>query len=348
MRGRIQSLEAARGVAALMVVAVHVHSFHTIDRRPQADWLGFTVYGWLGVQVFFVLSGLVLYLPYASGRPLHLRDYARARVTRIVPALWAVIVLSATVLGMWSWSTVRHALFVNADAAYAHSPVPQAWSITVEMGFYLLLPLLVWLFAARPVLRVPILAGLILAGCVCRALTYHGWPVTPLAFVDNFAVGVLAAICVARIPRHRAMLFGAAFAFAAALTLIPVTRWASMFALLIVCGLFAAGLAAVAAVDPHTPRALVFVGTVSYGVFLWHWPILIVATDHGLYRLPDGLEILLVAAASIVVGWASWKLIEQPALAYGRRSRTIRRARGAGRDAGNRRPRPLATGHPPV
>jgi peptidoglycan/LPS O-acetylase OafA/YrhL len=348
MRGRIQSLEAARGVAALMVVAVHVHSFHTIDGIPQAEWLSFTAQGWLGVHVFFVLSGLVLYLPYANGRQFVLRDYARARITRIAPGLWAVIALSATVLGMWSWSTVRHGLFVNADADYAHSPVPQAWSITIEMGFYLLLPLLVWLFAARPIVRVPILAGLVLAGCVCRALTFHGWPVTPLAFVDNFAVGVLAAICLARIPRHRAMLVVAAFAFAAALAFIPITRWASLFALLIVCGLFAVGLAAVAAVDPRVPRALLFIGTVSYGIFLWHWPILIAATGHGLYRLPDGLEVLFVVAASIVAGWASWRLIEQPALAYGRRFSATGRTRGVGREAANRGGRPLATGHPPV
>jgi peptidoglycan/LPS O-acetylase OafA/YrhL len=48
-----------------MVVAVHVHSFHAMDGVPQDGWLHFTKYGWLGVEVFFVLSGLVLYLPYA-------------------------------------------------------------------------------------------------------------------------------------------------------------------------------------------------------------------------------------------------------------------------------------------
>ena len=85
MRGRIPALKAMRGLAALMVVAVHVNTFHRIDQEPQAGWLNFTSYGWLGVQIFFVLSGLVLYLPYARGTRLELGRYATRRILRIGP-----------------------------------------------------------------------------------------------------------------------------------------------------------------------------------------------------------------------------------------------------------------------
>ena len=68
--------------------------------------------------------------------------------------------------------------------------------------------------------------------------------------------------------------------------------------------LFAVALATLASVNPHVPRTLIWLGTVSYGVYLWHWPILRVTHDQGLYRLPDALEVAVVAGASVVAGWA--------------------------------------------
>jgi peptidoglycan/LPS O-acetylase OafA/YrhL len=65
--GRIPAIEAARGIAALMVVATHVQYFHRLDDASLPSWLGFMSNGGVGVNLFFVLSGLVLYLPYARG-----------------------------------------------------------------------------------------------------------------------------------------------------------------------------------------------------------------------------------------------------------------------------------------
>ena len=309
-----------------MVVVVHVNSFHRIDDVAQADWLHFTSYGWLGVQVFFVLSGLVLYLPYARGKPLELRSYLVARGLRIVPGLWVALALSATVLGMWSWALVRHGLFVNAVADPAIDPIPPAWTLTIEMGFYLLLPLLVWVFVRRPRYRTPLLAMLIAVGILCRQLYAQdyaqGAPMTPLNYVDNFALGVLAAslvVRVGRMPRWMLAVGVASFAVGLAFTgRLPYTDGIAVAA-----ALFAISLGVMAAVNPRVPAPLVWLGTISYGVYLWHWPILIVATNHGLYRLPDALEIALVCGVSILAGWASWRLVERPAL---RLRRSVRRS----------------------
>ena len=318
--GRIPALEAARGVAALMVVATHVHSFHVNDRVAQDGWLGFTSRGFLGVQIFFVLSGLVLFLPYARGKPLELRSYAVARLARIVPALWVAMACAWLLTGIWSAKAARHTLFLNAWGDAGASPDPPAWSLTIEMGFYVLLPILVVVFARRPMYRVPILVGLIVTGLVMREELWHGWPRTPLSYVDNFAIGILAALVVARfrLPRWTLVVGGLAFVTA---IFAPGMYEMRSIPLALAAALFGVALATLASVDPRTPRALVWLGTVSYGIYLWHWPILEVTTDHGLYRLPDPLEIAVVAALAVLAGWASWRLVERPALALARRRR---------------------------
>jgi peptidoglycan/LPS O-acetylase OafA/YrhL len=303
-----------------MVVAVHVHSFHAMDGVPQDGWLHFTKYGWLGVEVFFVLSGLVLYLPYAQGRKFELSAYARARLLRIVPGLWFALVVSATLLGMWSWALVRHGLFVNGEANPDLDPIPPSWTLTVEMGFYIVLPALVWLLARRRVYGLIALGTCIALGPLGRELALAGYPMTPIAYVDTFAVGIIAAIVVARftqLPRWTLLIGVAAFAVGVCLPGITGGEWGTLISA--IGPLFGIALATVALAWHRVPRALVWLGTISYGIYLWHWPALLVATELGLYRLPDPAEILLIAAASIALGWASWRLVERPALSLKRK-----------------------------
>jgi len=327
MRGRIPALEAMRGLAALMVVAAHVNTFHSFDDVPQAGWLNFTSYGWLGVQLFFVLSGLVLYLPYARGTRLELGRYATRRILRIGPGLWVALAITVAAFGLWTPEALRHALFLNPNTDTAASPIAPAWSLTIEMGFYLLLPALVWLFARRQSYRIPILFALILVGFAFRQRYQMGWPMNPLTYVDNFAAGMLAAIVVARYRLPRWTLVVGAVALVAGLAYMGVkSNW--VIGIAVVGLLFAVTLATLASVDPHVPRALIWLGTISYGVYLWHWPILRAVHDQGLYRLPDALEVAAVAGASVVAGWVSWRIVEQPAVRLSSRRRT-RRAQAA-------------------
>ena len=66
-------------------------------------------------------------------------------------------------------------------------------------------------------------------------------------------------------------------------------------------------------------RPLVWSGVVSYGVYLWHLPLIMVANELGVLPSGIGLRLAIVSAAALAVGWASWVLVERPAM---------RRARG--------------------
>ncbi len=148
---RLAPLDGLRAVAALAVVAYHVCLLGGATRAgPMAPVLA-GLKG--GVTLFFVLSGCLLYLPYArairDGQPLPLwRPYARRRVTRIIPGYWVAL----TILGLmplaggvftadwWRY----YGLTQIYDPGTVLGGLGVAWSLCVEVSFYVALP-----FAAR-------------------------------------------------------------------------------------------------------------------------------------------------------------------------------------------------------
>src|SRR2546421_2275847 len=145
---RFASLDGLRAVAALSVLTLHVcayaNYFHGWEGAYVRQLAG-------GVTVFFLLSGFLLYRPFvaarASGRePMALRDYARRRLLRIVPAYW----LALTALALWpglpghplgagGW---RYYLFLqDFQRTTVFDGLGTAWSLGTEVTFYLVLPL---------------------------------------------------------------------------------------------------------------------------------------------------------------------------------------------------------------
>jgi peptidoglycan/LPS O-acetylase OafA/YrhL len=117
-RTPLRSIEGARGIAALAILAFHVGQ---VDRGTWLQTL--TSRFWLGVPLFFVISGFLLFRPFARsalfGRPWpSLGRYARARALRIVPAYWLVLTVAIFQLdpGLWPLTLVAAA---SAAAGYA-------------------------------------------------------------------------------------------------------------------------------------------------------------------------------------------------------------------------------------
>ncbi|HNF06021.1 MAG: acyltransferase [Mycobacterium sp.] len=159
---RVAALTGIRAVAALLVVATH--AAYTTGKYPRG-YVGL-VYSRLeiGVPIFFVLSGFLLFRPWVKsamtgGPPPSLRRYARHRVRRIMPA-YVVTVLAAyllyhfrtagpnpghTWIGLLRNLTLTQLYTDGYNYAYLHQGLTQMWSLAVEVSFYVALPALAYL-----------------------------------------------------------------------------------------------------------------------------------------------------------------------------------------------------------
>jgi peptidoglycan/LPS O-acetylase OafA/YrhL len=159
---RVASLTGVRAVAALLVVLTH--AAYTTGKYPQ-NYFGLVCSRMeIGVPIFFVLSGFLLFRPWVqaavTGRPPpSVRRYAWHRVRRIMPA-YAVTVLAAyavyhfrtagpnpghTWTGLFRNLTLTQIYTDNYLFSYLHQGLTQTWSLAVEVGFYVVLPLLAYL-----------------------------------------------------------------------------------------------------------------------------------------------------------------------------------------------------------
>lgn len=342
LHARIRGLDGLRAFAVALVVLSHAGLMESDfwQRSGTVKLLNAQV----GVQIFFVLSGLLitrlLLAEHARmGRIDQPRFYVR-RLLRIFPVYYAAIAVSFA-LAASAVYPIKHTSFAAAiayvmnfaswdamEATFSHF-----WSLAVEEHFYFLWPLALVLARGRIGLA-GVLAGLAIALMV-------GWQSYPPAFVpalaDRFAIGrwtVPAALpilvgCLATILLWRRAVsrpVSAAVGTAGlAAFLLPVAP--------AVHALVPAGLqdlvssAAIAAMMGFVvcrqnsivvrlleTRVLVYLGTISYGIYVWQG----ILTGNGSYRQVPGWppEPVLGAVAACVVAMASYHFFEKPVLAY--------------------------------
>lgn len=170
---RQAGIDMLRAVAILWVMAYHLDG-------PDLPLPAWTHVGWMGVDLFFVLSGYLIGLqvlrPYGTGGQPDWAQFFIHRAWRILPAYLAVLALylagwreSEAMAPLWQFLTFTTNLFPDyaRQRAFSH-----AWSLCVEEHFYLLLPALVWSLAHAPTARrVAWCAGILLAG----GIALRGW-----------------------------------------------------------------------------------------------------------------------------------------------------------------------------
>jgi peptidoglycan/LPS O-acetylase OafA/YrhL len=170
----------------------------------------------VGVTIFFLISGFLLYRPFVAahlqGRPgPRVRDYARRRVLRIVPAYWLALTVLAIYPGlvqMWTGHSWVYYLFLqDYSSKWTFGGIQPAWSLAIEAAFYVALPFIAYGLrwagrgmdrGGRVLLEAGVIAGLGAASFVIRAVT-PGSPasqihITLLGTFDWFALGMLLAI----------------------------------------------------------------------------------------------------------------------------------------------------------
>jgi peptidoglycan/LPS O-acetylase OafA/YrhL len=356
------AIDGVRGLAALGVLAYHVWLYR--EDRPHGrrsaliDHVLFSAN--LGLIAFFVLSGFLLYRAYARAAmtrtaPPGAVDYARRRVARIVPAYYvcgiACVILYATV---GPDSILPSANELPAFAVFAQNYSldtlmqlnPVLWTLSIEAAFYVALPLIALLaarlaFGAHALLLVTLIVVGIGFNMLDHALRLGEIAGKTLpAYIGVFAIGMLAALLVERRNKSLTSVFTSlCMLFGFAMVILraawnessfgdPLTR-AALLAPLSAIG-FAFVIAAASegrgpAIAWLRSRALAYAGLVSYGVYLWHVPVILVLANRG--ALPEALwpRMLVVGAATIAIATVSWRVVERPVLA---RMRDRRRRAG--------------------
>lgn len=324
-------IDGLRAVAVLLVV-----NFHAF---PAAFPGGF-----IGVDIFFVISGFLITGLIAGalekGR-FSLLDFYNRRIRRIFPAL--IVVLAAVLLLGWLWmlpqAYARLSADVVASAAFvanfalmlqsgyfdieaARKPLLHLWSLGIEEQFYLTWPLILML-AARLRLSVLIVAAAIGAASFALNVALVGSdPVatfySPFTRAWELLAGGVLACAWSRIDQGevasnlRAGTGALAIAISAAV-LDTNRAFPGWWALMPVAG---------SALLLSAPRAglnrklliwppMVWIGLISYPLYLWHWPLLVFFAAikfESLTLLERGLIVLL----SVLLSWATYWFIEKP------------------------------------
>jgi peptidoglycan/LPS O-acetylase OafA/YrhL len=336
-------IQALRALAVGLVVLNHL-------------WPNRLTGGYVGVDVFFVISGFLISSHLIreitdTGRIRLARFYAR-RIRRLLPAAFLVlafvIVAAYFLIPYPRWESDAQEVVASAtywenwllaakSVDYSHltaaaSLTQHYWSLSVEEQFYLCWPLLLLLLFGIPLRKARITGIAVVAAASLGFSVYftavaksQAYFVTPVR-VWEFAIGAVIALGGARftLPRFAAdlaSLAGVAAIVAAAVLFDDQTAFPGAAALIPAVG---TGLVIAAGTNPrrqwHSPLSgappVQWLGNISYSLYLWHWPLIVLAP----FAFPGALHAgaltlqlrLGILAAALILAYASKRLVEDP------------------------------------
>ncbi len=368
----ITALSGMRGFAALWVFIYHFWALQ-IATPVVISFFGVYVdiswcftFGWLGVPIFFVLSGFLLAQPFVrqfdarASSKVSIRAYLIRRCMRVCPAYYfqlAVLVMLAYFFqfgeyprGAASW--LAHLTMTFFSPPYFIAGINGAWwTLPIEFGFYLLLPMLaVLLKPQRWLLLVLFCFGTMLSYRYLIYSVYLGTDV-PLytrisllpGVMDSFGLGMLSAYCVQHVRvkpifeswAANAATFTMLLGYGIAMLLIYhfwMYYWSGgwmayvytpFFSAAIACGVFGAARGSSWAQRIFGNQVMCFFGNISYSLYLWHLPLL-----GALKLFPELQEIdahrhafslAICTFILVAISWMSWRFVELPGIALGKR-----------------------------
>jgi peptidoglycan/LPS O-acetylase OafA/YrhL len=362
---RLMGIEGMRAVAATTILVYHGWLYSDPSGRPtDLGWLSTSVMPHLvlGVTLFFTLSAFLLYRPFAAAimrdEPLPgVKKYLGNRALRIVPAYWVIFLIVALVLEAAlvdpstdsSGALDSDVLLRNLLLIQGYSPgtlltgIGPAWSLAVEVVFYLALPLLVllaWMLARRASTRAGrrlavlspalVLLAIGLSGKLVAAFAVtsgSGWDATWNSVIQRsfwgqahlFTLGILIAVLrvdaedgMLRVPHWWRTALWISLPLVALPLLIsglPLNVYEAL--MIVACGILLALVVLPGSRSTASPllrllgsRPLVATGVVSYSLFLWHEPLARWLEAHGLTAAGTAGFLLNL----VVLGTISWLL----------------------------------------
>lgn len=367
--GHLPALTGIRAWAALWVFLFHAWLISGPRRLEMSlagielDFTPFVSIGWAGVLIFFVLSGFLLGLPFAQWqaglrtRP-DFKRYVLRRIARVFPAYYAQLFLLLALAAWLSYPVVdldgvglfKHLFMLFMPPPVGAEPMVKVWwTLTVELSFYLVLPLLavmlapgrwVWLLisclAAMWAWRHGMAIWLADAPIDRRVIATSQLP----GSLDSFGLGLLAAYAHThrqRLPRALRLALGSGMATVLALLIVVVAIyamhmayrqywsdhlifyvWSPVFALAVATLILAAAGGCRLATWLFANRMMAFVGVISYSLYLWHIPILTWFSLSGLFAAIPGYRfpwvLLLSLPLALLTAALSYMLVERPFL----------------------------------
>ena len=387
----VAALTGLRGFAAMWVFIFHFWGSQVL-KAVNIEVLGWHfditwcfTFGWLGVPIFFVLSGFLLSQPFikqadtkknttneviGQSPTINLKSYFIRRVLRVFPAYYgqlAILVLLAYFFQYGSYpenlaSWIAHLTMTFFSPPYFISGINGVWwTLPIEFGFYLLLPLFAVLLKPGRGLALLILC---LGTMVCyRYFMYAIYLGTDVALytrvsllpgvMDSFGLGMFAAYLSHHLTakllslknpesiRKKQRLFANAASAAMLLgfgscMLIMQNYWmfywsggwmshcyTALFSAAIACGLLGASQGSGWLQWMFGNRAMRFLGNISFSVYLWHVPVIGALKlfpklqEIGAHR--NSILLALCTISVIFISWLSWRFIEVPGIAWGKR-----------------------------
>ena len=194
------ALDGLRGLAILLVIFLHNFGF-----------MNYFFFGWLGVDLFFVLSGFLItdILLNSLGKPNFLKNFYLRRIFRIFPLYYLVLVICLLIIPRigslhlntqyytenqgWLWSYLQNWLFIFKEP-YGDKILLHTWSLAVEEQFYLVWPLIILLIRKPKILLAFVLLLLIFTG-VARYMIWDK-QVEDLAYASLYTFTRIDGLCI--------------------------------------------------------------------------------------------------------------------------------------------------------
>lgn len=350
-RSYYPALDGLRGVAIILVLFLH-----------NFDFLNYFFFGWLGVDLFFVLSGFLIteILLKTLDQPHYIRNFYVRRILRIFPLYYFVLIVCLLILPHikqvtvnaeyytsnqgWLWAYLQNWLY-SFKEPYGDKLLLHTWSLAVEEQFYLVWPFII-LLLRKPGRLLVFVFLLLVAVAVARYAVWVYWK-EDLAYsslytftrIDGLCIGCMLALLMRINPGFLTnytsiivlLMAGINFGFyfindqrsftLPYLAFAGYTTFAVLFGILVYEAVRGKSKVIQFLFDN---RLLKFFGRISYGLYVYHWPIYILLFPStlsfvskfmpGTYRIAEVTSAFIVSAIGVLVSVLSFHYFEKPFL----------------------------------
>lgn len=327
-------IQGLRAIAFLFVFIFHLNQ----------DWLPG---GFIGVDIFFVISGFLItsiILNKKEKATFKFQEFYEGRIKRIVPAYYFLLLL-VTIIGLVIYlpfdlpvlkQTIKYSalflpnvMFANGGsyfgASLSENPLLHTWSLGIEMQFYFLLPLLLIYIPKKYLLNSLLLITIFISVYFQYDLVKNG--LRPSSYfsligrIPEFLIGSILSIGIlnGKIKNNnKGFILASIGSIILILSLIFINENSLFpgFTALVPC--MGVGFILISSENPITrflsSKLMVFIGTLSYSLYLWHWPIMaFIRYRNGVH---EGytftiMEIVFIVIFSFIFSWLSYNLFEK-------------------------------------